>query len=107
MVAAALPAPTTIVRPVGGWGRNGGRHLSGIARATAASNMRRRREIGSVVIACESSTNTETPRRIYHEGHEGSRGKPIGKRSLRVGSALGNRMNFVPVVLRVPSWWMR
>ena len=42
MLAAALPAPTTTVRPTGGVGRRGGTHLSGAAAATAASNRARK-----------------------------------------------------------------
>src|SRR4029077_11330580 len=51
MVAAALPAPSTIVRPVGCFGRKGGTHRSGIARATATSNIWHSSALGSIIIA--------------------------------------------------------
>src|SRR6266404_2060348 len=50
MLAAALPQPTTRVRPFGGFGRYAGSDLSGSAAAIAASNMARSRDLGSIVI---------------------------------------------------------
>ena len=47
MAAAALPAPTTTVRPAGGEGRPGGTTVSGAAESTAASNSRRSSGRGS------------------------------------------------------------
>jgi hypothetical protein len=41
IAAAALPAPTTMVLPFGGFGRCLGTHNAGDAAATAASNMSR------------------------------------------------------------------
>ena len=42
MAADAFPAPTTIVRPFGLGGKFCGTHCSGMAAATAASNMDRK-----------------------------------------------------------------
>ena len=52
MDAAALPAPTTMVRPCGGAGRCGGTQTSGKAAATAASNSARKKTRGSGRVAC-------------------------------------------------------
>ena len=51
MEAAALPAPTTTVRPGGGGGRYGGTQSDGAAAATAASNIRSRSARSSIVAA--------------------------------------------------------
>ena len=48
MAAAALPAPTTTVRPLGAAGRNGGTQRAGSQAASAASNMRRSKARGAV-----------------------------------------------------------
>jgi hypothetical protein len=39
MAAEALPAPITMVRPLGGGGKCGGKQSDGCAAATAASNI--------------------------------------------------------------------
>ena len=50
IAAAALPAPTTIVRPLGGSGRCSGTISAGSAAATAASNSERNSVRGSETI---------------------------------------------------------
>src|SRR5271166_6845769 len=56
MDAAALPAPTTTVRPAGGRGRCGGTAVSAAADSTAASNISRnsaRSSMGIGLLPCE------------------------------------------------------
>ena len=70
MVAAALPAPTTTVRPAGGSGRCGGRHWAGLALASAASSRRRRTILRVFAHAppCQSrgqASSGERTRRIW------------------------------------------
>src|SRR5882762_11126873 len=64
MLAAALPQPTTMVRPFGGFGRYAGSDFSGSAAAIAASNICRSNFAGSIV--------TRKPNLSQHEGHEGN-----------------------------------
>src|SRR5450756_1010354 len=57
MLAAALPAPRTTVRPAGRGGRRPGSSRAGSAAATAASNSARRKAGGS----CGALTSSPCP----------------------------------------------
>src|SRR6266404_640386 len=82
MLAAALPQPTTRVRPFGGFGRYAGSDLSGSAAAIAASNMARSRDLGSIVI----KPQMHSPRRHEDTKKSGDfhRGPYTGRKALSV-----------------------
>jgi hypothetical protein len=51
MLAAALPAPTTMTRPLGLAGSQLDRQFSGVAEVTAVSNSALRSGFGSIIIS--------------------------------------------------------
>jgi hypothetical protein len=97
IAADALPAPMTIVRPLGRVGRCGGRHKAGWAAATAASNRLHSWRRRSVKDVAEGSCwaprkNGENPASICF--NQRSKRRPVHagmKRQLKTSGNCGNR----------------